>query len=416
MGAEFHCKASQTTTLITHEFVSYSQLPDNYYYSYKAFIYIFLGLAYMEFTVRKIDILREVSLTQGVIEKKTTIPILANLLMDASGNSLQVAATDLELGIKSSCPAKVTKPGAITTPAKSFVDIIRSLPDADIKIKTLENNWVEITCASVCFKIIGLPKDNFPSLPDPRSSLVDIPARALLGLINKTIFAIASEESRYTFNGALLLLKPLSATMVATDGHRLAHIEKQMALDQLNSEVRTLIPKKALAELQRLLAEAEEKDVISFGKDETHLFFRMNNRLMISRMLTGQFPNYEAVLPKENNRTVILNREDIGAAIKRVSLLADDKSRSIRILLDENRMEISSSNADLGEAQEVLETNYNGGTIQIGFNCQYLLDFITATEDTKISFDFKDDQSAGQMRPATEEAYRYRYIVMPMRL
>lgn len=370
----------------------------------------------MEFTVRKFEILREVGLTQGVIERKTTIPILANLLMDAAGDSVQLAATDLELGIKSSCPAKVKKPGAITTPARSFLEIIRSLPDADIKIKTLENNWVQINCASASFKIVGLPKDNFPNLPELAASIVDIPARALLSLINKTIFAIATEESRYTFNGALLLLRPLSATMVATDGHRLAHIEKPMPLDHLNSEVRTLIPKKALAELQRLLAEADDKDVVSFGKDETHLFFRLKNRLMISRMLTGQFPNYEAVLPKENNKSVILNREEIGAAIKRVSLLADDKSRSIKILLDDNKLEISSNNADLGEAKEVLETSYGAGPIQIGFNCQYLLDFIMATEDAKISFDFKDDQSAGQMRPATEEEYRYRYIVMPMRL
>jgi DNA polymerase-3 subunit beta len=336
--------------------------------------------------------------------------------MDAQGDSVQLSATDLELGIKSSCPARVKKPGAITTPAKSFLEIIRELPDADIKIKTLENNWVQINCASASFKIVGLPKDNFPILADLAHSLVDVPARPLLSLINKTIFAIATEESRYTFNGALLLLKPLSVTMVATDGHRLAHIEKQMLLDSLKTELRILVPKKALAELQRLLAEADEKDVVSFGKDENHLFFRLKNRLMISRMLTGQFPNYEAVLPKDNNRSVVLNRDDIRSAIRRVSLLADDKSRSIRILLANNQLEISSNNADLGEAKEVLETNYDGEPVHIGFNCQYLLDFITATEDTKISFDFKDDQSAGQMRPATEDEYRYRYIVMPMRL
>ncbi|MBM3801430.1 MAG: DNA polymerase III subunit beta [Acidimicrobiia bacterium] len=370
----------------------------------------------MELTVRKFDILREVGLTQGVIEKKNTIPILANLLMDAQGDSVQLSATDLELGIKCSCPAKIKKPGAITTPAKSFLEIIRELPDADIRIRTLENNWVQINCASASFKIVGLPKDNFPILADLTQSLVEIPARPLLSLINKTIFAIATEESRYTFNGALLLLKPLSVTMVATDGHRLAHIEKQIPLDPLNTELRTLIPKKALAELQRLLAEADEKDVVSFGKDENHLFFRLKNRLMISRMLTGQFPNHEAVLPKDNNRSVVLNREDIRSAIRRVSLLADDKSRSIRILLANNQLEVSSNNADLGEAKEVLETSYDGEPVHIGFNCQYLLDFITATEDTKISFDFKDDQSAGQMRPATEEEFRYRYIVMPMRL
>ena len=369
----------------------------------------------MEFTVRKFDILREVSLTQGVIEKKTTIPILANLLMDAEGETLHIAATDLDVGIKSSCPAKVKNAGAITTPAKNFLDIIRSLPDSDIKIKTLENSWVQITCASASFKIVGLPQDNFPNLPEPKSSLVEIPGKFLLNLINKTIFSIASEESRYTINGALLILKPLSATMVTTDGHRLAHIEKQVQLD-LNTEIKTLIPKKALAELQRLLAEADEKDLVSFGKDETHLFFQIKNRLMISRMLAGQFPNFDAVLPKENKKTVVLNREDITSAIKRVSLLADDKSKSIKVLLETNRLEISSNNADLGEAREVLETSYNSGPVQIGFNCQYLLDFLLVTEDTKVSFDFKDDQSAGQLRPATEEDYHYRYIVMPMRL
>jgi DNA polymerase-3 subunit beta len=370
----------------------------------------------MELTVRKFEILRELNLTQGVVEKKTTIPILANLLMEADGESISLVATDLEVGIKTSCPAKVKKEGAITTPAKNFLDIIRSLPDADIKIKKLDNNWIQINCASASFKIVGLPKDTFPNLPEMKESLVEIPAKVLLSLINKTIFAIASEESRYTLNGALLLLKPLSVTMVATDGHRLAHVERQHNFDHLDSEIRTLIPRKALAELQRLLAEAGEEDLVSFGRDETHLFFRISNRLMISRMLTGQFPNYEAVLPKENDRTVILDREEIGAAIKRVSLLADDKSRAIRILLNNNLLEVSSSNVDLGEAKETVDTKYTSGPIQIGFNCQYLLDFLSVTEDAMISFDFKDDQSAGQMRPASEEEYHYRYIVMPMRV
>ncbi|MFN8005564.1 MAG: DNA polymerase III subunit beta [Terriglobia bacterium] len=370
----------------------------------------------MEFTIRKYDILRELSLTQGVVERKNTIPILANVLIDAQGDQIQISATDLELGIKCTCPAKIKKPGAITTPAKNFLEIIRSLPDDDIKVKSLDNNWIQINCASSTFKIVGLPKDNFPNLPELSKSVVELPSKVLLNLINKTIFSIATEESRYTFNGALLLLRPLSATMVATDGHRLAHIETQVRFEQLGSELRTLIPKKALAELQRLLSEAEDQDVISFGKDDTHLFFKLKNRLMISRMLTGQFPNYEAVLPKENNRVVVLERERLGAAIKRVALLADDKSRSIRLSLDKNQMEISAANAELGEAKEYLEANYSGGPVQIGFNCQYLLDFIAATEDEKVSFEFKDDQSAGQMRPANESECRYRYIVMPMRL
>jgi DNA polymerase III subunit beta len=370
----------------------------------------------MEFTIRKFDILREISLAQGVVERKNTIPILANLLMDASGDSVHLSATDLDVGIKSSCPAKVKKEGALTTPARNFLDIIRALPDSDVKVKKLDNNWLQINCASASFKVVGLPTDNFPAIPDMKESLVDIPSKVLLNLINKTIFSIASEESRYTLNGALMLIKPLSVTMVATDGHRLAFIEKQQNFDHLTSEIRVLIPKKAMAELQRLLAEAGEEDLVSFGKDETHLFFRLKNRMMISRMLTGQFPNYEAVLPKENNHVIVLNREDINAAIKRVSLLADDKSRAIKLLLNNDQLEISSSSVELGEARENMAISYSGPALQVGYNCQYLLDFLTVTEDNTVSFEFKDEQSAGQLRPATEEDYHYRYIVMPMRV
>ncbi len=370
----------------------------------------------MEFSVRKFDILHEVGLTQGVVEKKATIPILANLLLDAGEEQVHLAATDLDLGIKSSCPAKVKNVGAITTPAKSFLDIIRSLPDAEIKVKKLENNWVRIECASASFKVVGLPTDNFPTLPEFGEPLVEIPARDLLSLINKTIFSVAQEESRFALNGSLLLLKPLSITMVATDGHRLAHVEKPVNFDHLSAEISALVPKKALAELQRLLSEVGEDDTVSFGKDETHLYFRFGKRLMISRMVTGQFPNYEAVLPKDNQLSIIMDREEFTAAIKRVSLLADDKSHSIRLVLDDNKLNISSSNADLGEAKDEIATAYTAEKIQIGFNCQYLLDFLAATEDPSISFDFKNDQSAGQLRPATEEDYRYRYVVMPMRI
>lgn len=370
----------------------------------------------MDFTVRKFDILHEVSLTQGVVEKKTTIPILANLLMNANDENIQLAATDLDLGIVSSCTGKIKKTGGITTPAKNFLDIIRSLPDEEIKIKRLENNWIQIKCASASFKIVGLSTDNFPELPEFKNPLVEISGKGLLSLINRTIFSVAQEESRFALNGALLLIKPLSINMVATDGHRLAHIEKEANFDHLNEEISALIPRKALAELQRLLAEVGEEEMVSFGKDDTHLFFRLGKRLMISRMLTGQFPNYEAVLPKENKQSIILDREELSSAIKRVSLLANDKSRSIRLVLENNKLEISSSNAELGEAKEEITTTYSGGKIQIGFNCQYLLDFLNATEDPSVSFDFKDSQNAGQLRPATEDEYHYRYIIMPMRI
>lgn len=369
----------------------------------------------MEFTVRKLDILQEVGLTQGAVEKKTTIPILANLLLDAGTEAVHLAATNLDLGIKSSCVAKVETPGAVTTPAKSFLEILRSLPDEEVRVKKLENDWLRIECASASFKLVGLPTDNFPALPALEAALVEIPARDLVGLINKTIFSVAEEEVRFALNGALLLVKPLSLTMVSTDGHRLAHVEKQANFDHLSSEISALIPKKALAELQRLLSEAGEEDTVSFGKDETHLFFQLGKRLLVSRMITGQFPNYEAVLPKDNHQSVVLDREEFITAIRRVALLADNKSHTVQLLLDNNKLEIRSSNSDLGEARDELNTDYSAGKISIGFNCQYLLDFLSATDDPSISLDFKDDDSAGQLRPATAEDYRYRYVVMPMR-
>ena len=371
----------------------------------------------MEITVKKRDILNEVLLTQAVVERKTTIPILANILIETSEEKINLVATDLDVGIKSSCPAKVIETGAITTPAKNFLEIIRSLPDKEIKIKKLENSWVQIKCDSALFKIVGLPTDNFPTLPECETDVCQIPSEILLTLINKTIFSVAKEETRFALNGALLLLKPLSVTMVATDGHRLAHIEKMFEFKNINTEISTLISRKALAELQKLLAEVGEKEMVGFGRDETHIFFRVSGRLMIARMLTGQFPNYDAVIPKENKGSIILDREEFSSAIKRISLLADDKSRSVRVVLEDNKLEISSSNANLGEANQQISTTYSGEKLQLGFNCQYLLEFLAATEDYSISFDFKDSQSSGLLRPANEEnEYRYRYIVMPMRI
>lgn len=371
----------------------------------------------MDFTAAKSDLLRELNLTQGVIERKTTIPILSNLLVEVSGSRLQISATDLELGLRCSCPGKVEKEGAGTVPAKRLLEIIRSLPDAEIRFKLLENHWMQLTCDRSSFKLVGMSKENFPTLPAPPKPLATIPAKALVGMIQRTIFAISNEESRYTLNGGLLLLKPEAATMVATDGHRLALVECQIEVGGLKSELRLLIPKKAMGELLRLLAEAGAEATVQFSKDESHLFFSAGDRLLISRMLTGQFPNYEAVLPRENKRVLELDRGVISAAIRRVALLADERSRAIRFQLDDGRLEVFSSSGEFGEAHEVLDADYKSEAIQIGFNYQYLLDFLDVLGDSgKVRLELKDEQSAGQLRPVGEEIYRYRYVVMPMRV
>ena len=371
----------------------------------------------MDFSIRKADLQRELALTQGVVEKKTTIPILANLLLAAKDNQISIAGTNLELGISLKCAATVKKEGTCTVPAKRLWEIVRSLPEAEIRLREIENHWVQITCERSTFKLVGMAKDNFPALPDPPKAATTLSAGVLRKMIGKTVFAISSEESRYTLNGALLILKPDSVTMVATDGHRLAHMEHQGSVGGLNQERRSLIPKKAMAELQKILSEVDEGETVEFTQDENHLFFRVGERLLMARMLTGQFPNYEAVLPRENDKVLEVESGAVAAAIRRVALLADERSRAIRLRIESGKLEISSSSGDYGEASEILETDYKSDAIDIGFNFQYLLEFFSAVSNGgNISLEFKDSHSAGQLRPLGDESYRYRYVVMPMRI
>jgi DNA polymerase III subunit beta len=370
----------------------------------------------MEYSVKKFDLLEELLLTQGVVERKTTIPILSNLLCEAKGNRLTITATDLELSIRTSCEAKIKKDGAGTIPAKKLLELVRLLPDEEIRFKLLENHWVQLTCDRRNYKLVGMSKDNFPALPEFPHALVKIPAKLLAAVIAKTTFAISLEESRYTLNGALLVVKPGSLTMVATDGHRLAMVETDHKFEGLLTETRVLVPKKAMNEVQRLAAESGDEAVVEFGQDESHLFFQFGGRLLTCRKLTGQFPNYEAVLPREVNKTVVIERNELQDALRRVSQLADQRSHAVKFVLAKEGLEISASSPEYGEAKEAIEKEYKGEPISIGFNAQYLLDFLAAAPDGPVSFELKDEQSAGQLRPLGDESSRYRYVVMPMRI
>ena len=370
----------------------------------------------MEFTVRKFDLLQELTLIQGVVERKTTIPILANVLVRAESGELGIAATDLEIGLKSVCVSKTTVPGTITLPAKRLYEIVRALPDKEIKFKRGEANWVTMTCGSSRFRIAGLPQDDFPALAEPKSPVAKIPSDALAKLITRTIFAISTEDSKYTLSGALLLLKPGSITMVATDGHRLAHVEKSETLEDVSEEIKVLVPRKAMSELVRMISESADTETVGFSRDDTHLFFDMGKRLLISRMLTGQFPNYEAVLPRNNDRIITVNREEVTGAIKRVAILSDERSHTVKLALTNGAMELTASHSDLGEAHETLEVDYTKEDLQVGFNFQYLLDFLTTADEPEVNFEFKDSESAAQLRAQPGGDYNYRYVVMPMRI
>jgi DNA polymerase-3 subunit beta len=374
----------------------------------------------MEITVSKFELLRELTATQGVVERKTTIPILSNYLFEAAGDKLSLTATDLDLSLRTSCNAKVKKEGACTIPARKLYDYVKLLPDADITIRLLENHWVSIRCGRSNTKMVGMAKSNFPGLPVfPSAGAIKIPAAVLRSMIAKTGFAIASEESRYTLNGALMVLKPESITMVATDGHRLAHVERAgEKFEGVSGEMKTLIPKKAMDELKSLLDSHSDTEVetIDFAKDESTLFFRVGPRLLTSRQLTGQFPNYEAVLPKDITKSIALHGEELGAAIARVAQFADERSRAVKLRLEKGELKISASSTETGDSEDSIEVAYDGEPIQIGFNAQYLIDFIKATGSCEVKLELKDAQSAGQLRPAEAEDYKYRYIVMPMRI
>jgi DNA polymerase III subunit beta len=375
------------------------------------------GTATMEITVSKFELLRELTATQGVVERKTTIPILSNYLFEAGGDKLSLTATDLDLSLRTSCNAKVKKEGSCTIPARKLHDYVKLLPDADITIKLLENHWVSIRCGRSNTKMVGMARSNFPGLPPfPNAGVVNVPAQVLRGMIAKTGFAIANEESRYTLNGALMVLKPESITMVATDGHRLAHIERGgEKFEGISGEMKTLIPKKAMDEL-KILLDSTDTDVIEFAKDESTLFFRIGPRLLTSRQLTGQFPNYEAVLPKDNSKSVSVDAQELSAAISRVAQFADERSRAVRLKLDKGEMKLSASSSETGESEDSIEISYNGESLTIGFNAQYIIDFLKAVGAGNVRLELKDAQSAGQLRPAEGEEYKYRYIVMPMRI
>jgi DNA polymerase-3 subunit beta len=371
-----------------------------------------------EFVVSRQDLLEEIAQLQGAVDRKSTIPILSNILMQATGQVLHLTATDLDLSIRTSCPAKVIKQGAFTIPARKLYDYLRLLPNGDITVKVLANNWVQLHSGRSHTKMVGLPRTNFPSLPlFPRDAAMKIEADVLHTLISRTAFAISKEESRYTLNGALLVLKPQGTTMVATDGHRMALIEHTKSSPAITQETRILIPKKALLEMSSFLA-GSSGEHIHFAENDSTLFFVIGKRLLTSRRLVGTFPNYEAVLPRDNNRVVVIGRDEFYSSIMRVAQFADERSNAIRLRLEKNELKLSSSTVETGESEDVLQTSFNGDPMAIGFNSHYLLDFLKVVGAEHVRLEFKGAQTAMEFKPeepATAD-YRYRYVVMPVRI
>jgi DNA polymerase-3 subunit beta len=370
----------------------------------------------MQFSVGKTALLRELNLLQGIVEKKSTIPILSNVLIESVNDStISLVATDLDVSLQTECSAEVAKSGSIVLQARKLFEIVRNLPDSEINFTREDNDWVKVVCLSSDFRIVGQAKEHFPSTPKAEKAGITISASLLHSLINRTVFAITQEESRYALNGALLSFGEGKLQMVATDGHRLALAATDLEKEKSGSDsAKVIIPKKALVELAKLTAGSDEE--LEFSRDENHLYFEVQNRHLTSRMLAGQFPNYDLVLPKNNDKSITLNVDKISQSIRRAALMADERSHGIKVDLSNGKLSITSQSADVGEAREVIPLDYAGENLSIGFNAQYMLDFLGVVGTDEVSFEFKDEQSPALLRPAGDGQGDYKYVVMPMRL
>jgi DNA polymerase III subunit beta len=370
----------------------------------------------MELVVRKNDLLRELQLFQGIVERKNTIPILANVLMEAKDGDVRFLATDLEVALRSKCAASVAKGGSLTLPAKKLYEIVKSLPETDIRISE-DKSGVKIAAERFESRMQTLPREDFPTLPETGTgSHALLPRVPLREMVTKTQFAITGEDTRYFLNGALFVLKPDSMSLVATDGHRLALVTApREAQDKKDAaEDRPILPKKTLGELGRLLSEGDGD--ITYERGENHLFFEVGGRLLISRMIDGQFPAYERVIPKGNDKHIEFERDRLTNAVRRVALLSNERSRAVKFQVEKGKVDVTSSSPELGEAHETLPVEFSGGSMQICFNAQYVLDFLSAVSSDVVSLDLKDEVSQAVMKPVGVDGYDYTYVIMPMRV
>jgi DNA polymerase-3 subunit beta len=375
----------------------------------------------MELVLRKADLLRELQLLQGIVERKITIPVLANVLIEAEGSEIRLVATDLEVGLRSRCEASVARPGTVTIPAKKLFEIVKNLPETDIRIEE-DKGSVKVAADRFDSRLATQAAEEFPAVPMGADEYQEsLPASGLRQMVKKTHFAITGEDTRYFLNGGLLVLGRDEMSLVATDGHRLALVtvprggdEKPGKKKAAEDGVRVILPKKTLGELDRLLAEGAE--TVQFSRGENHLFFKVGERVLISRVIDGQFPAFERVIPKSNDKHIDFERDKLASAIRRVSLLSNERSRAVKLQIDPGKVRVTSSSPEVGEAEETLMVEYDGPSLQVCFNAQYMLDFLTNVETEQVVLEFKDDVSQAVMRPVGPEGYDYLYVIMPMRI
>lgn len=372
----------------------------------------------MNFTIEKDIFLKGLGRIQGIVEKRNTIPVLANVLLEGGDGELHITATDLEVGMRSTYPANVGKPGSITVSAKKLYEIIKELPDREISLSARENCWIEVRCGKAQFNIVGLAADEFPKFPQSSQGKgVALSSQLCKEVIEKTSFAMSQDESKYNLNGIYLRASETDGQallrLVATDGHRLSMIEKQIA-GAVPEELKKglILPRKGVMELKRLAEEGEAELTLNF--QDNNAIARKEQTVVIMRLVDGEFPDYERVIPKANDQEAVIAVDPFLHALRRMLILSSEKSRGVKMALKPGLLEVSSSNPELGDAREELDLDYNGPEMNIGFNARYLLDILQVQDDLRISMLFKDHLSPGLLRPEKGEAFLA--VVMPMRL
>lgn len=358
-------------------------------------------------------LLNAVHKVQGIVEPKGAMPILSHLHLSAEKDSIFIRATDLEIGTLGSYPANVTTGGAVTLNARKLFDIIRELPNEEIYIKKEENNWITLKCGKSKFRLPGLPPEDYPPMPEYSDKVViEFDGKILKEMIRKTFFSVSPDESRQALNGLLLETEGSSATLVGTDGHRLALISRPVKQGDAKEKVSFLLPKKALSELLKLMEDNDEK--FGFSSHENHLAFIHGKQVIVSRKIDGKFPNYRQVIPTDNPLKAQANREELTHALKRVALLADEKSKMVRFEIQKGNLTLVSDNTDLGAAVEEVPIEYDGEEVSIGLNAKYVLDILNVLDVEVVTLNLKDQNHSCLFTSVNDD--QYKSIVMPMRL
>jgi DNA polymerase III subunit beta len=371
----------------------------------------------MKLKIKKEEILKGLQRIQGVVEKKNTMPILSNMLLTADGASIEIIATDLEIGLRGRYAAEVETPGSVTVSAKKMFEIVRELPAEDIQVNVEDGNWVKIISGQSQFKLVGLPKDEYPALPDvAEEGMIAIDGDTLRDMIKKTLYAVGENDARYVLNGLFVHMTQvkggLNIRMVGTDGHRLSMIDR--VIDAKHKEESIIVPKKAMLELRRILEEDAPKTELRLGFSKNHALFKRDGLVMVSKLIDGNYPNYLQVVPAKSTKKVMISKEVLTHAVKRVSILSKEKTNAVKVQLEKDRLVLSTNNPEVGEASEELAVDYKGEGISIGFNSRYLMDVLMAMDRETIALELNDALSPCLI---TEEGNEhYKCVVMPMRV